>query len=262
MLCAPPHGLFRQSWAPRNQAYGTVNADGFGVGWYADGDPVPARYRRAGPIWADPSFADIARVVSSAAVLAAVRSATPGQAAGDAAAAPFAEGEWLFSHNGCLFDWPASGRAVAEVVPSSALLDVEVLTDSGVLWALVRHGLVSGVPAEQAVADAVHQVRKVADGRLNLMLTDGRRVVATADGDTLVYRQLSRRHGPHTQAPQAHALDEVLVCSEPVDDEDGWVSVPDGSMLVASRDRVEVTPLAVTGSADGAARHIHRAETP
>ncbi|PLW72317.1 class II glutamine amidotransferase, partial [Streptomyces sp. DJ] len=33
----PPHSLLRQSWAPRRQRHGTVNADGFGVGWYADG---------------------------------------------------------------------------------------------------------------------------------------------------------------------------------------------------------------------------------
>lgn len=48
-LVQPPHALYRQSWAPRRQRNGTVNADGFGVGWYADGDPVPARYRRGKP---------------------------------------------------------------------------------------------------------------------------------------------------------------------------------------------------------------------
>ena len=44
----PPHSLVEQAWAPRWQRHGTMNVDGFGVGWYADGDPVPARYRRAG----------------------------------------------------------------------------------------------------------------------------------------------------------------------------------------------------------------------
>ena len=48
LLCDPPHGLATQSWAPRRQQHGTVNVDGFGVGWYAPGDPEPARYRRAG----------------------------------------------------------------------------------------------------------------------------------------------------------------------------------------------------------------------
>ncbi|MDG4865689.1 class II glutamine amidotransferase, partial [Streptomyces sp. T-3] len=76
LLVRPPHGLYRQAWAPRRQQHGTVNADGFGVGWYAEGDPVPARYRRSGPMWADPSFADLARVVRSGALLAAVRDAT------------------------------------------------------------------------------------------------------------------------------------------------------------------------------------------
>ena len=35
VLIDPPHGLYRQAWAPRRQRHGTVNADGFGVGWYA-----------------------------------------------------------------------------------------------------------------------------------------------------------------------------------------------------------------------------------
>lgn len=88
LLVTPPHALYRQSWAPRRQRHGTVNADGFGVGWYAGEDPVPARYRRAGPIWADLSFADLARVVRSGAVLAAVRDATLSGADAEAAAAP------------------------------------------------------------------------------------------------------------------------------------------------------------------------------
>jgi len=77
LLADPPHSLLRQSWAPRRQRHGTVNADGFGVGWYAEGDPIPARYRSDRPMWTDRSFADLARVVRSRAVLAAVRSATP-----------------------------------------------------------------------------------------------------------------------------------------------------------------------------------------
>lgn len=73
LVLAPPHSLFRQSWAPRHQRHGTVNADGFGVGWYAPDDPVPARYRRAGPIWGDEQLPDLARVVRTGALLAAVR---------------------------------------------------------------------------------------------------------------------------------------------------------------------------------------------
>src|SRR5487761_1774705 len=87
VIMDPPVGLYRQSWAARRQQFGTVNADGFGVGWYAPGDPVPARYRRALPVWADESFADVARVTISGAMLAAGRSASAGTELSEASGA-------------------------------------------------------------------------------------------------------------------------------------------------------------------------------
>src|SRR5262249_48854563 len=110
LLPDPPHGLGPQAGAPRRQCHGTMNVDGFGVGWYADGDPAPARYRRAGPIWADASFADLARVTRTRALLAAVRSATEGTEPGAAAAAPHSSGPRPVSPNGGL-----GGRAGAGV---------------------------------------------------------------------------------------------------------------------------------------------------
>ena len=120
----PPHSLAKQAWAPRRQEHGTMNVDGFGIGWYAEGDPVPARYRRRGPIWADESFPDIARLTSTGALLAAVRNATPGASGGAAAVAPFRHGRWLFSHNGAVDGWPASvagrpGTVSVALMPSS-----------------------------------------------------------------------------------------------------------------------------------------------
>src|ERR1700761_1320719 len=105
----PPLGLYRQAWAPRMmRGSGTMNIDGFGVGWYAGSDPVPARYRRSGPIWSDDCLPDLARVTKTTAMLAAVRSASVGTDMGDAAAAPYTEGRWLFSLNGALIGWSAA----------------------------------------------------------------------------------------------------------------------------------------------------------
>jgi gamma-glutamyl hercynylcysteine S-oxide hydrolase len=78
IIIEPPHGLAEQAWAPREQRHGSMNVDGFGIGWYADGDAVPARYRQSGPIWADPSLPDLARVIHTRAMLCAVRSASAG----------------------------------------------------------------------------------------------------------------------------------------------------------------------------------------
>src|SRR5215831_16758493 len=150
LVFGPPAGLARQAWAPRRQRHGTMNVDGFGIGWYADGDPVPARYRRAGPIWADPGAADLARVTRTRALLAAVRSATGGTESGAAAAAPYASGRWLFSHNGVLKGWPAATGDLAASLPAEDLLTLEARCDSALAWALVAARLKAGAPGPAA----------------------------------------------------------------------------------------------------------------
>src|SRR5438477_4288881 len=84
-----PHSLLHQSYAPKHQRSGTMNADGFGAGWWDLGvRPEPARYRRAVPMWTDRSLASIAGLVRSGAVVAAVRSATPPTPVEESGAAP------------------------------------------------------------------------------------------------------------------------------------------------------------------------------
>jgi dimethylhistidine N-methyltransferase/ergothioneine biosynthesis protein EgtC len=236
LIIDPPHGLGVQAWAPRLQAHGTVNADGFGVGWYADGDPAPARYRRAAPIWADPSFADLARVTRSRAVLAAVRSATAGTEVSVAAAAPFATGPWLFSHNGALAEWPSRLAGLAAGLPAADLLTLEARSDSALIWVLVQRELAAGYrpgPALERTVAAL--VAAGVDGRFNLLLTDGETIAATAAGDTLWHRD----------SPGG-----VLVASEP-DDHDGWAEVPNESVLEASRSGVHIRPLRTVGAPAG-----------
>ncbi|MFD7444729.1 ergothioneine biosynthesis protein EgtC [Streptomyces sp. NPDC059909] len=230
LLVRPAHALLRQSWAPRRQRYGTVNADGFGVGWYAEGDPVPARYRRAGPVWGDRSFADLARVVRTEALLAAVRDATEAGADGEAAAAPFAAGPWLFSHNGAVRGWPDSVAPLAAELPAAELLSLEARSDSALVWALVLHRLRSGDEPGQALADTVLDVAAAApQSRLNLLLTDGTTITATAWGDSLWYLAEPGRR--------------TVVASEPYDDDPHWREVPDRTLLAASRTDVLLTPL-------------------
>jgi gamma-glutamyl hercynylcysteine S-oxide hydrolase len=228
VIVDPPHGLYTQGWAPRFQRFGEVNADGFGVGWYSPGDPDPARYRQAVPIWADQSFADLARVTRATALLAAVRNATPGTSQGPAAVAPFRDGRWLFSHNGVLDGWPASAAGLAASLPVTALLELEARVDSALAWALVLHRLRGGLAPAQALTDTIGALRGAGvTGRFNFLLTDGRVIAATAAGDTLYYRR----------------ADGVTVASEPADDEPGWIEVPGGSVVTAVPGQVSVTPL-------------------
>ena len=238
LVADPPCGLARQAWAPRRQRHGTMNADGFGIGWYVDGDPVPARYRQAGPIWADPCLPDLARVTRTRALLAAVRSATDGTESGAAAAAPYASGRWLFSHNGVLDGWPAATARLAAGLPAGDLLTLEARCDSALAWALVKSRLRAGEPAADALAGVIADFgRHGIAGRFNFLLTDGEVISATAAGDTLCYR---------AAGPGAPGGPGVVVASEPGDDGPGWTDVPDNSVLTATVDAVEVRSLPVT----------------
>jgi gamma-glutamyl hercynylcysteine S-oxide hydrolase len=229
VLTEPPYSLYRQSWAPRRQRHGTVNADGFGVGWYAPGDPVPARYRRTGPVWADPSFADLARVVRTGALLAAVRDATDGSAPDESAVAPYGSGPWLFSYNGALPGWPDSVAQLAAELPPRDLLRIEARCDAALIWALVRYRLRGGRPPGEALAGTVAAIASLVPACLNLLLTDGHTIAATAWGETLWHCTEVGR--------------SVAVASEPHDDGPGWTEIPDQTVFLATREGVDITSL-------------------
>ncbi|GAA1912628.1 ergothioneine biosynthesis protein EgtC [Streptomyces sodiiphilus] len=229
LILDPPHSLYRQSWQPGHQRHGTVNADGFGIGWYPpDGEP-PLRYRRSVPIWADSNLPDLARSLTGGAVLAAVRDATPGTSQDETACAPYRTGRWLFSHNGAVPDWRHLPDDLGALLPSAVLLGLEAHCDSAVLWALLHRRLADGEPPDEAVAATVLEIAAVRPtARLNLLLTDGLTIVASRWGDSLWYRSNGE-------------LSEVA--SEPADATPDWHEVPDRSLLLATRTAVRHTPL-------------------
>jgi glutamine amidotransferase len=240
LVLEPEYGLLRQSYAPRDmRGGGTVNADGFGVGWYPSGRPGTAsRYRADRPLWADASFAELASVTESGALLAAVRSATVGMPVVSTASAPFTDGHWLFSHNGVVAGWPGSVVALAAELPVTDLLTLDAPTDAALLWALVRHRLRAETGPGAALAGVVAEVSAAAPGsRLNLLLTDGIEVHATAWAHAL-----SVRVEP----------DAVIVASEPHDQLPGWQPVPDRYRLVARPGHAETYVIEMSANRQGA----------
>ena len=257
LVLDPPHSLYRQSWAPSDmRGGGSVNADGFGLGWYPEDDrPAPSdgavpgdsavpsdggvpgdcattgrpvRYRRSVPIWADESLPGVAASIKAGAVLAAVRNGTVGSPLTETAVAPFTRDQWLFSHNGLITGWPGSVTKLAESLPVSELLTLDAPMDSALLWALIQDRLYAGAPAPEAVASVVREVAAAApDSRLNVLLTDGEQIVAT----TWTHSLWTRR-----------TTDSVAVSSEPWTTT-GWEEVPDRSLLLATKNTLAVTPL-------------------
>ncbi len=214
LVLDPPSGLRVQSYAPRRQKHGLVNADGWGVGFFAAGLPGdgPRRWRSASPLWGDVSFASVSPALSSGCIVAAVRSATVGMPIEASASAPFSDGTWLLSHNGIV------DRGVLPASPAA-----ESTVDSAVLAALIfDRGL-------DNLAETVAEVGEADPGaRLNILAANGSRLLATTWGDTLSV--LRRDNG-------------VVVASEPFDDHPDWRDVPDRHLVEVADDRVTLTPL-------------------
>ena len=210
LVLDPPHGLRVQSYAPRRQKHGLMNADGWGVGFF-DG-ATPRRWRSAAPLWGDVSFDSIAPALRSHCVVAAVRSATVGMPIEASATAPFTDGQWLLSHNGVVD---------RDVLPVSAA--AESTCDSAVLAALIFAcgvGALAQTIAEVGAADP--------NARLNILMANGSRLLATTWGDTLA---ILRRD------------DGVVLASEPYDDQPGWEDVPDRRLVEVSAEQVTMTAL-------------------
>jgi glutamine amidotransferase len=210
LVLDPPYSLLVQSYSPRRQKHGLVNADGWGVGFFDQ--QAPRRWRSATPLWGDASFASVAPALRSECVVAAVRSATVGMPIEASATAPFTDGRWLLSHNGIV------DRAV--LPPSAA---AESTVDSALLAALVfERGLdrLGDTIAEVGTADP--------HARLNILAANGSRLLATTWGDTL---SVLRRD------------DGVVLASEPYDDDPAWQEIPDRHLVDVSGTHIELVPL-------------------
>ncbi len=210
LVLEPPNGLLVQSYSPRRQKHGLLNADGWGVGFFA-GEQA-RRWRSAAPLWGDASFASVAPALSSGCVVAAVRSATVGMPVESTACSPFTDGRWLLSHNGVV------DRSVLPPAPRA-----ESVVDSAVLAALIfDRGLdhLDRTVVEVGAADP--------SARLNILAVNGSQLLATTWGDTL---SVLRRP------------DGVVVASEPYDDHPDWQDVPDRHLVQVDADGVTLTPL-------------------
>jgi gamma-glutamyl hercynylcysteine S-oxide hydrolase len=212
LVLRPPHGLLVQSYAPCRQRHGTINADGWGVGFFTPAQPEPARWRSNRPLWADASFASLAPVIASTCVVAAVRSASAGMPLDETAVAPFRSGRWLLSHNGVVDRGLLRPQSAAESMCDSAQLAAYLFElgpeQTGSLIAEVGHR----DPA----------------ARLNLLLANGERIIATRWNDTLSILD---------------AIDGVVVASEPYDDDPRWIDVPDHHLVDVTANGVSITDL-------------------
>jgi len=243
VVTEPAHSLVVQSYAPREMTAGTINADGFGVAWY---DPArraaPFVYRNILPIWSDPNLPSIAAYAESGAVLANVRSATPGQALDFSNTQPFLRGAVALLHNGFVDRFRDTlYRPLRARLSEEATGGLMGHTDSEHLAAWIFQHLPpsageegEGAALGPAFGEALRGLARVAPEAtmsLNFILGDGRRLVASRAAQGMPAPSLYHA-ADHPEYPDA-----VLIASEPLDGAAAWRACPEGSLIAVDPDR-------------------------
>lgn len=234
-LLEPAHSLLVQSWAPRELHYARVNADGFGIGWYA-GDDLPATYTNTCPIWSDPNLRHLGRTLENNLWFANVRSATPGNGISHENTQPFYDDDWLFMHNGYIGGFSSRLRAQClDYLAPEIINSMKGTTDSEHLFAMLRHILADDgeMSIEQAMTECFSQLEDWLgddEALLNLLITDGELLYAT-------------RHAINHDCPSLYFTTDdenfagaQLIASEPLTETGLWQPVPEHHVLIISND--------------------------
>lgn len=257
LVSRPVNSLIHQS---HDSALGAtaINADGFGVGWYAPGDPVPALFRSVQPAWADANLAELARHVHSPLFIAHVR-ATTGTPVQQTNCHPFRHGNWLWAHNGAVRDFGRVKRDLVLAVAPDLYPGIVGSTDSEVLFHLaLTFGLRDDpVAAVERMIGFVEQVGR-SHGvehplQMTVVTTDGVRLWAfrySSEGRsrTLFYSALVssvRELHPEVEILRDVSDETRIVVSEPLSDLSGaWVEVPEAHYGVVQQGQDVLAPIA------------------
>jgi glutamine amidotransferase len=233
------HSLIDQSLHSRLGAT-TTNGDGFGLGWYGDGEE-PGLYRSVHPAWNDRNLQELASNVSSRLFFAHIRAST-GTAVQETNAHPFRHGKWLFMHNGAVREFPRLKRDMLLAIDPSLIASIEGSTDSELLFHLaLTFGLEDDtMTALERMAGFVEELGERHGVENPLQMS-----VATTDGVKIVAVRYSSEHDSRSLffSTDARALKEMYpemeelqrlsdearaIVSEPLGDLAGaWNAVPE-----------------------------------
>ncbi len=250
------HSLIDQSLSSKS-AETPTNGDGFGVGWYGS-RPQPGLFRSIRPAWNDFNLRDLAAQIETPLFLAHVRAASlaPVQ---ETNCHPFRFENWLFVHNGEIFEIEKLRRDLLFAVAPDYFTHILGMTDSEVMFHLcLTFGLQTDpLGALARMAGFVEQTGRRHGVDQSLWMTvgvsDGRRIYAVRyasdnDAPTLYYnRDMAEiyRLNPQMSDEVRQKLGPAtrVVVSEPIGAlAEAWIAVPQNSSLVVDGEHIDVQP--------------------
>ena len=248
------HSLIDQSLHAQLGAT-TTNGDGFGLGWYGEGDE-PGIYRSVHPAWNDRNLRDLAAHISSRLFFAHIRAST-GTPVQETNAHPFRSGRWLFMHNGLVREFPRVKRELLLAIDPALIPSIEGSTDSELLFHLtLTFGLEDdAVAALERMAGFVEEVgeRHGIEHPLQMSVaaTDGERIVAARYSSERQSRSLFfstdaralKEAYPDNEELQQLSDEARAIVSEPLGDLAGaWNEVPESHIGIVQPGQDELRP--------------------
>jgi predicted glutamine amidotransferase len=239
LLVKRDRSLIDQSLHARQGAT-TTNGDGFGVGWYEEGE-APHIYRSTHPAWNDRNLRELAAGISSPLFFAHIRAST-GTAIQETNTHPFRHGRWLWMHNGLIREFPRLKRELVLAVDDSLYPSIEGTTDSEVMFFLaLTFGLEDDpVAAVERMVGLVEDTGRAAGVehpiQMTVATTDGRSVWAfrySSEQDSRTLYFSTRMDTLRELYPEFEELSDLseetrVVVSEPLGDLPGvWNEVPE-----------------------------------
>lgn len=267
LILEADHSLIKQSYKSRERSE-PLNGDGFGVGWYAENDPVPCFFTSVIPAWSNSNLHRLSKKIRSSCFFAHVRAATGNLLVSEVNCHPFRYGKFLWMHNGLIGPYKKIKRRMREFLSDELYDMVKGTSDSEHAFAVFLRILGSHIenPSVENLRDAMNETlfqinewcKEVGDNEpsfLNFAVTDGDNLVVSHyvsdvneeppslylsfgssfelyEGD---FRMMRDERGPKT----------AIVSSEPLTNvREDWVEVPKNNIVtISGKMAVEMSPV-------------------
>jgi predicted glutamine amidotransferase len=239
----PENSLTAQSRAALESTT-SANGDGFGLGWYGV-HPEPGLYHETRPAWSDENLRYLCRHLHSKLFFAHVRAAT-GTAVTRQNCHPFANGRWMFMHNGFVGSWNRLRRRVEGLIPDPLYPSRLGTTDSEAVFLAIMGAGIEADPVE-ATAKVIRRLCEFVNegnNRERLRFTS-----ALTNGTDLYAFRFAENDNANSLYFREEA-GEVIVVSEPLDTLYRWTEIPPGHVLIAKGSKsAEIHPFVPTSPA-------------
>lgn len=247
-LVRAQNALMTQS---RRDTSGKSHSDGWGIGYYPDGQPVVER--RSTAAHEDLHFSLTAERIFTRNVVAHVRHATVGAITPENTH-PFVWRRWLFAHNGTIGGFASAGPSLERELAPRIARDRRGTTDSELAFLWLRHRFASaGIELDRRAVDLPALVAALAElvgelsercaavrsdrpTRLNFLLANGQVMLASRWNHSLFVVERDGVHDcevcgiPHIRHESGTRYRAVVIASEPISRE-SWRPVPEGSVV-------------------------------